>query len=137
MAHQEFEQTLPFHRPWQVDYQLAAATSGTVELKAVRSANHRLYIRHIIVTVSTYSAKTLTFQDDAGTPVPLGLMSIPGTAPTGGGNQEYRYDWCDSGTPLTTGTNLDLVLSGAGVAARIHIEGYEVIETPMAMGSNN
>lgn len=136
-AHMEFEQTHPFHRPWQVDYDLAAGTTGPVELKAVRSASHCLHILHIVVAVTTYSAKTMTFQDDAGTPVPIGHFSIPGTAPTSGGNQEYRIDFAGSGTPLTTGKNLDLVLSGAGVAGRIHIEGYEALETPMAIGSNN
>lgn len=136
-AHKEFPNTYPFHRPWQVDYDLAAATSGTVEMKAVRSANHCLHIRHIIIGVTTYSAKTLTFQDDAGTPVPIAHFSIPSAAPTGGGPQEYRIDFSGSGTPLTTGKNLDLVLSGAGVAGRIHIEGYEAIDTPMAIGSNN
>lgn len=136
-AHKEFDQTRPFHRPWQVDYDLVAGTAGPVELKAVRSASHCLHILHIVVAVTTYSAKTMTFQDDAGTPVPIGFFSIPGTAPTGGGNQEYRIDFDGSGTPLTTGKNLDLVLSGAGVAGRIHIEGYEAIDTPMAYGSNN
>ena len=137
MSHQEFGQTSPFHRPWQVDYQLAAAAAGPVELKAVRSTSHRLYIQHIIVSVTTYSAATMTFRDDAGTPVPIGFFSIPASAPTGGGNQEYRIDFEQGGTPLTTGTNLDLVLSAAGIAGRIHIQGYEVIETPMALGTNN
>lgn len=137
MAHQEFQQTLSFHRPWSVDYQLAAATSGTVELKAVRSANHRLYIRHIIISPTTYAAQTLTFQDDAGTPVPIALASVPAAAPATMGNQGWRLDFHDGGTPLTTGTNLDMVISAAGIAGRIHIEGYEVLESPMAAGSNN
>ena len=99
------------------DYDLAAATAGPVEnLVTPKSADHQIYIQHIILAVTTYAAKTLTFQDDAGTPVPLAHFSIPASSPTGGGNQEYRIDFSGDGSPLTIGKNLDLVLSGAGVA---------------------
>ena len=137
MAHQEFENVKPFHRPWQVDYDLAAATNGTVTLKSARTTSHRLYINHIIVSITTFSAKTLTFQDSAGSPVPIAFVSVPAAAGTVAGLQAYFIDFLDGGTPLTTGTNLNMVISAAGAAGRIHIEGYEVIETPVAMGSTN
>lgn len=137
MAHQEFTRSKPFHRPWTVDYDLVAATSGTVTLKTARSASHRLYISHIIVSITTFSNKTLTFQDSAGTPVPIAFVTIPASGGSVAGLQAYIVDFLDAGTPLTTGKDLNMVISGAGPAGRIHVEGYEVIETPVAMGSTN
>lgn len=116
----------------EVNYDLAAATAGPVEnLVAPKNANYQVFIQHIIVSVTTYAAKTMTFQDDAGTPVPIAFFSVPAAAPTGGGNQEYRVDFLGDGTPLTAGKNLDLVLSGAGVAGRIHISGYQKLVGPI------
>lgn len=126
------------HPKLDVDYDLAAGNAGPVEnLLTAKNADYQVFVQHIVVAVTTYAAKTLTFQDDAGTPVPIGFLSIPASAPTGGGQQEYRIDFTSDGTALTKGKNLDLVLSGAGVAARIHIEGYQKLIGPVAAASTN
>ena len=116
------------------DYDLLAAEAGPVgNILVPKSANHQIFIQHIVVSVTTYSAKTITFQDDAGTPVPIAHFSIPAAAPTGGGNQEYRIDFTGDGSPLTLGKNLDIVLSGAGVAGRIHVESYQKLIGPVTV----
>lgn len=100
------------------------AGNGTAVV-AVTSANHTLYIQRIVVSPTTYAAKTFTFQDDAGTPVPIALVSIPASAPTTGGVVPYVYEFGPHGVPLTQGKNLLLKMSATGAAAFVHIEGYE------------
>lgn len=120
--------TNPIRRGIRRDYDLAAGTAGPVtDLLTPKDATYTLYIQRITVAPTTYSAKTLTFQDDATSPVPIGFISIPASAPTAGGRQDYTIDFGEEGTPLTEGKNLDLSLSGAGVAGRIHIVGYQDI----------
>lgn len=122
------------HRQWYTDksktYNLLAADTTTElnNIVAVKTTNHQLFIQRIIFSPTTYSAKTLGFQDDAGTPVPIGLMSIPAAAVTTGGyTDQYILDYGPAGMPLTAGKNLDGVLSGAGPAGPIRIEAYERI----------
>lgn len=119
---------------FEVDYDLAAAATGPIEnLVVAKSPNHQTIIQHIIVSVYTYSNKVLTFQDDAGTPVVIGAMTVPASAGSASGNQPFTMDFLSGGTKLTKGKNLDLTLSGAGVAARIHIEGYYKLVGPVSV----
>lgn len=109
------------------EFDLAAGNAGPLDnLVTPSAATKTLWIVEIVLAVTTYSAKTITFQDDAASPVPIGFMSIPAAAGTAAGEQVYRIKFGERGTPLTAGKNLDAVLSGAGVAGRLHIEAYEV-----------
>ena|SRR3990167_6635984 len=120
------------------DGTILAATDDQTDLLTVKSANHRIFIQKIAVSVTTYSAVTWTFQDDAGTPVVIAHVSIPATAPTAGGDGgTITWDFGPEGTPLTTGNNLDLAMSAAGAAGRIHIEAYERLVGPVAVASTN
>jgi hypothetical protein len=47
------------------------------------------------------------------------------------------WDFGPHGTPLTKGEELDIIFSAAGIAGRIHIEAYEKLVGPVAMGSTN
>jgi len=107
------------------DYDLATATGGPVTLLTARNAKYQIYIQKISIDVGTYSAKVLTFADSAGTPVEIASSSIPGTEPTNAGAQNYEHDFGSEGTALTVGKNLVLTLSGAGVAARIHVACFQ------------
>lgn len=115
------------HTNRTTSYNVVAAddTTSMNNMIAVRSANFQLFIQRIRFAPTTYSAKTLTFQDDAGTPVPIGLMSIPAAAGTTGGDDQFLLDYGADGAPLTAGKNLDVVASAAGVAGRLIIEAYE------------
>lgn len=123
---------------WQFQYTrknydqsvVAADTStNTANIIVPKSAKHRIYIQKITVSITTYAAVTWTFQDGAGTPVPIAFMSIPAAAPALPSETQYVFDYGPTGTPLTIGEELDVILSAAGAAGRIHIEAYEKLET--------
>jgi hypothetical protein len=119
-----------FHKNYgnkNTQHQLLAGDSTTVQLMAPRSEHHYLFIQSIYVSVTTYSNKTLTFQDGAGTPVPIAIVTVPSTAPSAAGEQLYHIDFGPRGVRLTKGKVLNMVISGAGAAAIITIDAYERI----------
>lgn len=116
------------HEFISVDADVATGDSAAVTLKAAKTANYTIYVQRIVVAVITYAAKTFTFQDSTGSPVIIGFMSIPAAAPTTLGLQDYVLDFGPRGTALSKGKDLKLALSAAGVAARIHVEGYQKLE---------
>lgn len=116
---------------------LAADTSAAhADIITPKSANHTIYIQRISFAPTTYAAQTLTFRDDAGTPVEIGFMSIPAAAPTTGICQ-YVIDYGPQGTPLTKGKNLDVIISAAGPAGRLVVEAYEIGPDVAAAASTN
>jgi len=107
--------------------QIVAADVGPFEnVVAVKSVNHSVFVQRIIFNVTVSTAATLTFQDDAGTPVPI--AASPGTPGLG---IEIVADFGPQGIQLTRGKNLDIVISAAGLAGQINIEAYERL-TPTA-----
>jgi len=107
-------------------------------LITVRSADHRLYIQKISIGITTYAAKTWTFQDSAGTAVPIGHISIPAAAvalPSEGGT--IVFDFGPTGIALTLGKNLNMTMSATGAAGAIHIEAYEKLEGAVAPATTN
>lgn len=123
-----------FAKRWGTDKaanrNILAATDYTsaTAVVSVKSANHQLFIQRITFSPTTYAAKTWTFQDSAGTPIPAGFMSIPASAPTTGGfSDQYILDFGPEGYPLTVGKDLNLIMSAAGAAGSLHIEAYEKV----------
>jgi hypothetical protein len=102
-----------------------------------KNTSSTLYIQKIVVTITTYSAKTWTFQDSTGTPVPIAVASIPAAAPTTGGDASFVFDWGPDGIPLTEGKNLDFKMSAAGAAGVVHVEAYEKLTAVVAAASTN
>src|SRR5688500_5184589 len=83
------------------DVQLVAADSSKVDIGgAVKSANHRRYVQKVIYTPTTVAAQAITLRDDAGTPVPIGLIPASVAAP-------YVLDFGPAGIGLSLGKNLD------------------------------
>lgn len=119
------------------DSMVLAATDYTTATAIIsaKSASHQLVIQKITVNPTTYAAKTWTFQDSAGTPVPVALLSIPVAAPTTGADGEFWFDFGPEGLALTTGKNLNLIMSATGAAAAIHIEAYERLVGPVAIAT--
>lgn len=101
-----------------------------------KSAEHTLYIQRISFAPTTYAAQNFTFRDGAGTPVPIGVISVPASALTTGVNQ-WVLDYGPEGTPLTKGKELDVIVSAAGLAGRLVVEAYEVGPQVAAIGSTN
>lgn len=119
-----------FHTSRNADVDLLAANAGPVNLVVARSAGHQTFIQKISVSINTYAAATMTFQDTAGTPVKFGLESIPAAAEAHVSESgSFVIDFGPQGKPITIGKDLQLVLSGAGIGASIHVEAYEKIGT--------
>lgn len=117
--------------------QILAATDDQASFIAPKTSLHQLYIQRIVVSITTYSAKTWTFQDSAGTPVPIYHISIPAAAaalPSESGG--FTIDFGDAGVALTVGQGLSLDVSAAGAAGIIRVEAYEKL-TVAAVGSTN
>ncbi len=125
------------HTDKRAQAQVVAADAGPVTLITVKSANHTVYVQRIKVSVTTYSAKTLTFADSAGTPVPVGFMSIPAAAPTNAGAQDYTVDFGPHGFALTQGKNLTMTLSAAGAAFVVSVDAYEKLTAVVGAHSGN
>jgi len=102
-----------------VRYQLGAADTGTVELIEAKNANWTLYIQRILLAVTTDAAQSLTFQDDSGTVVVGKSAASPGLG------IELVGDYGPEGRILTAGEGLDMVISGAGLAAQVIVEAYQ------------
>lgn len=110
------------------NYQMVAADTSTElnNLIAVRSASYQLFIQRITLKPTTYSAQNIKFQDDANTPVPIGIISVAAAAPTTGGDAGTQLlDYGPEGKALTAGKNLDGIVSAAGIAGALDIECYE------------
>jgi len=106
---------------------IVATDSGTLDaVVAPKSANHSLFIQRIIFNVTVDFAASLTFQDGAGTPV-----VIAKSAASPGLGIEIVADFGPQGIQLTRGEELDIVISGAGLAGQVNIEAYERL-TPTA-----
>lgn len=128
------------HPRRSTDATILATTDYTTagNLITARSADHTIYVQKISISITTYAAKTWTFQDSAGTPVPIGFISIPTSAtalPSESGT--IVFDFGPTGYALTKGKNLQLLMSAAGVAGVVHIEAYEKLTGAVAAASTN
>lgn len=104
------------------------ASDGTA-IVSVKSANHRLYIQKISVSITTYAAKTWTFQDSSSTPVPIGFVSIAAAAEAHVSESgTIVFDFGPTGVALTLGKNLLMKMSATGAAGAVHVEAYEKFE---------
>lgn len=93
-----------------------SATART--LGVALKAGFTVFVQRIIVNVITDNAATLTFQDDAGTPVVIAkTKASPGIGP-------ILFDFGSEGRGLTVSKTFTLKNSAAGLAADIHWEGY-------------
>ena len=110
-----------------VDRTVLAATDYTTanQLIAARDANHTIFVQKIVVSITTYAAKTWTFQDDESTAVLIAFLSVKSAATAEVSESgTVTWDFGPYGTPLTEGADLDIIMSATGVAGRIHIEAY-------------
>lgn len=106
----------------RLSYAHDVATGDTTTLAgalACKNAQYQVYVQRVVFSVTTDAAQSLTFQDSAGTPVPIAKSKAsPGLG-------ILIWDFGPNGTPLTAGKNLDIVISAAGLAGRIQVEGYQ------------
>lgn len=123
-----------------VDQQILATDTGPfASVASARSVNHTLYVQKITLSIYTHAAQTVTFLDTAGTPVKI-AAHLDVTPQAAGVPSVVVWDFGPRGTALTAGKNLSITLSGAGIGARIHVEGYQrlssVISSEVATTAN-
>lgn len=118
-AHNESARTMrAIHQGFAVDVGLVATSDGTTNELVPAKTNHTVFVTNISIAVTTDNAATLTFQDDASTPIIIAkTKSSPGIGP-------ILFEFGEMGTPLTEEKALDLNISGAGLTGRVHVEGY-------------
>ena len=104
----------------RLTFSAQVSAAGTTEnILAVRNASYRIFVQSVQVTPTTDAAETITFQDDAGTPVPVAVYD-GAAAPVN--LIPYLADFGPEGVPLTTGLNLDMVVgAGGALRARVHV----------------
>jgi hypothetical protein len=114
------------------DVDILTGTAAYANVIAPKSANHRIFIQKITLSITTHAADTYTFDDDgAGPPIATHLDVTPQAA---GVPSVVVWDFGPKGRPLTLGANLDVSHSSTGVAVA-HIEAYEKLDAVIAYDS--
>jgi hypothetical protein len=94
-----------------------AAGAGAAAIVAL-AASFTIFIQKITVNISTTAAQTITFRDNAGTPIIVAFIEASAAAGT-----VRTIDFGSKGFALTEGKQLDI--SGvAGPAYSYAVEGY-------------
>ncbi len=101
--------------------QIIGTGDTTVNAFLAKRANQTIWVQKIVVYITTDSAQSLTFQDDAGTPL---VIAVVPTSP--GVDTRWDFDFGDRGVPLGENQDLDISISGAGLAANVQVEAYQV-----------
>lgn len=117
--------------------EVVAATDDST-LVSAKNDNYTVYVQRITVHITTYSAKTWTFQDSNGTPKPIGHISIPAAAAAlPSESNAMVLDFGPEGVPLTAGKNLVLNVSAAGAAGIVVVQAYEKLTSVIAYTATN
>lgn len=108
---------------------LAATTAAATVLLAARTG-FTIYVQKIVLSITTTAAQTIILADSAGTPVVVaGLAASPALGP-------YTWDFGPEGTPLTESTALTYTLAAAGLAMRLHVQGYYKQTSPLTVAEH-
>ncbi len=109
-------------------------SSTAKQLVAVKSANHTLYLQKLEISITTYAAKTWTFQDSSGTAVVNGVISIAAAAEAHVSESgTIVLDFGPTGLALTKGKDFQLKNSATGAGGQVHWEMYEKIDGAVAL----
>jgi hypothetical protein len=115
-----YEHKRNFYGSASATHRIAAGDTTAAGVITALSALHTIYVQRILCSIITDSNKTLTYQDSANTPFTIGgVKASPGV----GG--QTPLDFGSDGVPLTQGKNLNIAISGAGLAADVAIEAYQ------------
>lgn len=129
---------------WQLTYtrkvtdvDIVVGTQNYADVITPKSANHRIYIQKITLSITTHFDATITFDDDGSGPAIAAYTDEATAAVTGQGHVPVVWDFGPTGRPLTLGANLDITQSGAGMVGVVHIEAYERLEGAVAAATTN
>lgn len=110
-----------YHRDVSKALQFAAAYAGSAPLITCPGAKYVIYIQKITVNITTDAAESLTVQDDGSSP------RVFATVPASPGVGIQTFDFGPEGMAAQVGENIDVAVSGAGLAGWINIEAYAAI----------
>lgn len=99
---------------------ILTASDTTQDAFLTKRANHRIWVQRIIGYITTNAAQSITFQDDAGTPLVIATIT---TSP--GDETRWDFDFGSVGVPLGENQDLDISLSAAGLAGNITVYAYQ------------
>ena len=99
---------------------ILVAADTTQDAFLTKRANHRIWVQRIIGYITTDAAQSITFQDDAGTPLVVATVT---TSP--GDETRWDFDFGDAGIPIGENMDLDIALSAAGLAGNITVYAYQ------------
>lgn len=117
---------------WQFQYtrkitdaNILVGTQNYADVITPKTANHRIYIQKITLSITTHFVGTITFDDDGAGPA---IAAHTDAAAGAGVPSAVTWDFGPTGRPLTLGANLDITQSAAGIVGIVHIEAYERLE---------
>lgn len=106
------------------DVNILVGTQNYADVLTPISALWRIFVTKITLSITTHFAGTITFDDDgSGPPIAAHTDAAAGA----GILSVVHWDFEDKGRPLTTGANLDISQSAAGIVGVVHIEGYQIL----------
>lgn len=108
-----------FGQDVSISYAFTGSTDySTANSKITGKAGWSIYVQKILLSVTTDNAATQTFQDSAGTPVPIAMSKAsPGLGP-------ILWDFGERGVRLTSGKDFQHKMSGAGMAGAVSVQAY-------------
>ena len=136
----DYEHYRRLHQAVEADINLDGSAVAATAAITVRSADHRIFVQRVIVSHLTHvDGKVFTIQDSANTPIKLVDYLDDAEGDTTALADVRVFDFGPKGTPITTGKNLNYEANtgGTGFAARVHIEGYQVLANAVAAASTN
>lgn len=95
------------------------ASDTTQDAFLAKRANYRIWVQRIVVYITTDAAQSMTFQDDAGTP--LVIATVPSSP---GDETRWDFDFGPAGVALGENQDLDISLSAAGLAGQVTVYAY-------------
>lgn len=110
------------HKDVSISYTYVAATDySTANAKIAAVTGHTIFIKRILVCVTTDNAATQTFQDSSSTPIVVAhIKASPGI-----GALLFDFAGDDGrGFALTEGKSFDHKMSAAGQAGSVTVEAY-------------
>lgn len=108
------------------DVQLTTLTTSYPSVMVPRNVNYQVYLQKAYLMVTTYTAVTVKLVGHTSGNV-YAEWVIPAAPPTSDSEDVARVvDYGPAGLSLIqVGENLDVTVSGTGLAAFLHLEGYQ------------
>ena len=111
--------------PISLDVKVTGLISTTTTIFAVRNPSYQLYVQKAYFSpgVFTGALTAITLQDTTG--YVITVWNLPTSDPLLGAETNWFDDYGPSGTPLTLGANLNMVVTPVGISGILHLEGYQ------------